>query len=175
MSIKEPELVFIDNFIENSNELFVSLRDNIVWDERIRARKTASFGVAYDYSGITYPEVEMYSELIPICNKIEAEIGFLPNNCLLNYYPDGNSTMGYHSDSAKELKVGTGVAIISLGSTRYISFRSKVDKDIKFKYQLGCGGLLYMDKTIQDNWMHAIPKQGGAGERISLSFRNIIG
>ncbi len=31
-----------------------------------------------------------------------------------------------------------------------------------------------MDKVIQDNWMHAIPKQDGAGERISLSFRNIV-
>ena len=174
MSIKEPELVFIDNFIENSNELFVSLRDNIVWDERIRARKTASFGVAYDYSNITYPQVEMYSSLIPICNQIESDIGFSPNNCLLNYYPDGNSTMGYHSDSAHELKLGTGVVIISFGSERYISFRSKVDKEIKFKYQLFCGNLLYMNKAVQDSWMHAIPKQDGAGERISLSFRNII-
>ncbi|MEM7716500.1 MAG: alpha-ketoglutarate-dependent dioxygenase AlkB [Cyanobacteria bacterium P01_A01_bin.68] len=172
--MKEPELVFIDNFIESSNELFVSLRDNIVWDERIKARKTASFGVAYDYSNITYPQVEMHSSLISICNKIESDIGFLPNNCLLNYYPDGNSTMGYHSDSAKELKLGTGVVIISLGSERCISFRSKVDREIKFKYQLYCGGLLYMDKAVQDNWMHAIPKQNGAGERISLSFRYIV-
>ncbi|MDY6898936.1 MAG: alpha-ketoglutarate-dependent dioxygenase AlkB [Cyanobacteriota bacterium] len=174
MSMKEPELVFIDNFIKDSNELFVLLRDNIVWDERIRARKTASFGVAYDYSNITYPEVEMHSGLIPICHRIKAKIGFLPNNCLLNYYPDGNSTMGYHSDSAKELKLGTGVVIISLGSERYISFRSKVDKEIKFQYKLACGGLLYMDKAVQDSWMHAIPKQDGAGERISLSFRYIV-
>ena len=48
--MKEPELLFVDNFIENSNNLFITLRDSIVWDERIKARKTASFGVAYDYS-----------------------------------------------------------------------------------------------------------------------------
>ena len=172
--MKEPELLFVDNFIENSNNLFISLRDNIVWDERIKARKTASFGVAYDYSNITYPQVEMHCSLISICNQIESDIGFLPNNCLLNYYPDGNSTMGYHSDSAKELKLGTGVVIISLGSERCISFRSKSDKEIKFQYKLGCGGLLYMDKAVQDSWMHAIPKQNGAGERISLSFRYIV-
>ncbi|AFY56378.1 alkylated DNA repair protein [Rivularia sp. PCC 7116] len=174
MSSKEPELVFIDNFIENSSALFVSLWDNIVWDERIKARKTASFGVAYDYSNITYPQVEMLPDLIPICHKIAANVGFLPNNCLLNYYPDGNSTMGYHSDSAKELKLGTGVVIISLGCERYIYFRSKADKEIKFQYLLCPGKLLYMDKAVQDNWMHAIPKQNGAGERISLSFRCIV-
>jgi len=165
----------IDNFIQNSNELFISLRDNIVWDERIKARKTASFGVAYDYSNITYPKVEIYPSLVPICHQIEVEFGFLPNNCLLNYYPNGDSTMGYHSDSAHEFKLGTGVVIISLGSERYICFRSKANKEIKFKYKLSCGGLLYMDKVIQDNWMHSIPKQIGAGERISLSFRYIIG
>lgn len=174
MIISEPELLLIDNFIESSNELFILLRDNIIWDERIKSRKTASFGVAYDYSDITYPQVEMHGDLIPICHKIKTEIGFLPNNCLLNFYPNGNSTMGYHSDSAKELKPGTGVAIISLGSERYISFRSKANKEIKFKYQLTSGRLLYMDKTIQDNWMHAIPKYNGVGERISLSFRYIV-
>ncbi|MBV6625765.1 MAG: alpha-ketoglutarate-dependent dioxygenase AlkB [Rivularia sp. (in: Bacteria)] len=174
MSIKEPELLFIDNFIENSHGLFAFLRDNIVWDERIKARKTASFGVAYDYSNITYPQVEMHPVFIPICHKIAASLEFLPNNCLLNYYPDGNSSMGYHSDSAKELKIGTGVAIISLGCERYISFRSKADKEIKFQYLLASGILLYMDKAVQDNWMHAIPKQNSAGERISLSFRYIV-
>ena len=174
MNISEPEIILIDNFIENSDVLFVVLRDNIVWDERIRARKTASFGVSYDYSGITYPQIEMNSNLIPLCKTIETEIGYLPNNCQLNYYPDGNSTMGYHSDSAKELKSGTGVVIISLGSARYISFRNKIDKEVKFKYKLSSGGLLYMDKLIQEKWMHAIPKQNNAGERISLTFRYIV-
>ena len=164
---------FIDNFIENSNELFVSLRDNIVWDERIRARKTASFGVAYDYSGITYPEVEMYSELIPICNKIEAEIGFLPNNCLLNYYPDGNSTMGYHSDNWKELETGTGVVIVSLGASRTIAYRSKKDAAIEYKYLLNGGDLLYMNNNVQQGLMHSIPQEIQLEGRISMTFRKI--
>jgi hypothetical protein len=31
-----------------------------------------------------------------------------------------------------------------------------------------------MDKLIQDEWMHAIPKEKGVDERISLTFRAII-
>ena len=82
--------------------------------------------------------------------------------------------MGYHSDSSEELKEGAGVAIISLGSERHICYRSKKDKNIKFKYAVKSGALLYMSKVIQDNWLHAIPKEKGVGERISLTFRHIL-
>ncbi|MBW4618939.1 MAG: alpha-ketoglutarate-dependent dioxygenase AlkB [Cyanosarcina radialis HA8281-LM2] len=170
----EPQIILIENFIEKPNELFVAIRDTIIWDERIKARKTASFGVAYNYSGITYPQTEMLSELVPVCKKIETYIGFMPNNCLINYYLDGNSSMGYYSDSSEELKPGTSVVIISLGAERYISYRSKADQEIKYKYLLKNGSLLAMDKEVQDEWMHAIPKEVSTEQRISLTFRYII-
>jgi alkylated DNA repair dioxygenase AlkB len=172
--ISEPKITLIDNFINNPYELFTRIRDSIIWDERIKARKTASFGVSYDYSGMTYPQSEMLSELVPICNNIEQQIGFMPNNCLMNYYLDGKSSMGYHSDSAEELKTGTGVVIISLEAERHISYRSKIDQETKYQYLLKNGSLLYMDKPVQDEWMHAIPKEKNVGERISLTFRYII-
>ena len=140
----------------------------------MKARKTASFGVSYDYSGMTYPQTVMHPALEPICKAIENELGFLPNNCLINYYPDGNASMGYHSDSSEELKEGTGVAIVSLGSARHIFYRSKQNKELKHEYSLKSGSLLYMSKDIQGNWMHAIPKERDVGERISLTFRLIL-
>ena len=154
--------------------MFDRIKDLVVWDERLRSRKTASFGVAYNYSGMTYPAVDMLDALIPICDRIEEEIGFMPNNCLLNYYPDGNSTMGYHSDNISELKAGTGVAIVSLGAARYIHYRHKGDRAIEYKYLLNSGALLYMNDKIQQHWLHAIPKQLEASERISLTFRHIL-
>jgi alkylated DNA repair dioxygenase AlkB len=172
--MKKPDLIIKECFVNSPGDLFSYIRSNVVWDERMKARKTASFGVSYDYSGITYPQTDMFSELESICKKIESEIGFLPNNCLMNYYLDGTSKMGYHSDSSEELKSGTGVAIISLGAERHISYRSKEDKEHKVKYLLKNGALLYMDKKVQDEWTHAIPKAPGADERISLTFRHII-
>ncbi|WP_431687688.1 alpha-ketoglutarate-dependent dioxygenase AlkB [Hahella sp. NBU794] len=80
----------------------------------------------------------------------------------------------YHSDSSEELAPGTGVAIISLGAERRISYRSKADKAHVVTYMLEHGALLYMDKGVQDRWMHAIPKMPGVGERISLTFRLIL-
>lgn len=170
----EPEIKLINNFVVDSDLLFNRLKNNVIWDERLKQRKTASYGVAYNYSGMTYPHTQMLAELNPICKRIETIIGFMPNNCLLNYYPDGKSTMSYHSDTAEELERGTGVCIVSLGASRFISYRSKSDRNIEHRYLLNGGDLLYMDNIVQKHWLHAIPKQDGVGARISLTFRRII-
>ena len=170
----KPAIKLINNLIVNPNFLFDRLKNIVVWDERLKARKTASYGVAYNYSGMTYPQTKMLPELMPICQQINEVVGVIPNNCLLNYYADGKSSMGYHSDTSEELKEGTGVCIISLGASRFISYRSKKDRAIEHKYLLQSGDFLYMDDLIQEDWLHAIPQQDGAGERISLTFRHII-
>lgn len=168
-----PEFHFEERFLSEPQQLFQFLKQSVTWDDRMKARKTASFGVSYDYSQITYPESSMPLELQDACKKLEQVLGFLPNNCLLNYYEDGLSSMGFHSDSSEELVSGTGIAIISLGDVRSIVFRSKVDKSVEFIYPLPSGSLLYMTKQVQDHWLHAIPKAVNAGERISMTFRAI--
>lgn len=173
-NILKPNVKIIEGFASQSFRLFHELKDSVDWDERMKARKTASFGVSYDYSGITYPQTEMLEVLQPLCEKIREEFGFYPNNCLMNYYLDGNSSLGYHSDSSEELKEGTGVAIVSLGAERKINYKNKEDKNLIVSYSLKSGVLLYMGKDVQDEWLHAIPKDEDSGARISLSFREII-
>jgi alkylated DNA repair dioxygenase AlkB len=171
-----PDVTFIPDFVPDHQPLFDRLLAEVSWDERLGARKTASFGVPYDYSGMTYPQVEMPALLDALCVQIEKEplLGFRPNNCLLNYYPDGKSTMGFHSDSSEELAEGTGVAIVSLGGEREMLFRHKEDRSLKVPYPLAPGSLLYMSNELQASWMHAIPKAASAGPRISLTFRLVI-
>ena len=166
-----PAVTFVPDFVPSHDDLFEHLLSSVVWDERLRARKTASFGVSYDYSGITYPQVEMPERLATLCGRIEAALGFHPNNCLLNFYPDGESSMGFHSDATEELAEGTGVAIVSLGSEREMTFRYKQDRTHEVPRALIPGSLLYMSKEFQSLWLHAIPKLAGAGRRISLTFR----
>ena len=172
--MQAPSIYLKPDFLPAPDSLFDQLKDEVVWDERMRARKTASFGVAYDYSQISYTPTPMPDFLQRICRVVESELGFLPNNCLLNFYTDGNSTMGFHSDSIDELAEGSGVAIISLGSLRHIAYRSKQDKSQEFLYPLQPGSLLYMSAAIQGDWLHAIPKETVAGERISLTFRKML-
>ncbi|WP_347905334.1 alpha-ketoglutarate-dependent dioxygenase AlkB [Pseudomonas purpurea] len=166
-----PSISLFPDFISVPQPLFDSLKDSVQWDERMRARKTASFGAPYDYSQITYPAIPMPAALDELCSRIEAQLGFRPNNCLLNYYPDGRSSMGFHSDAREQFVEGTGVAIVSLGHPRSILYRHKQEHTAEFGYTLASGSLLYMSDAVQEQWLHAIPKELDAGERISLSFR----
>ena len=171
--MKLPEVYLRPAFVAAPVALFAHLQATVVWDERMKARKTASFGVAYNYSQMTYPEVAMLPDLSRLADAINAELGFLPNNCLLNYYPDGHASMGFHSDDPSGLADGTGVAIVSLGAERSIVYRHKQDATAQFPFPLPSGSLLFMTNELQSEWLHAIPRTEGAAARISLTFRQI--
>ena len=79
--------------------------------------------------------------------------------------------MGYHADDTTGLQANTGVAIVSLGSARNITYRSKLDPTVRHAFNLSPGSLLYMDSALQETWVHAIRKQRDVGPRISLTWR----
>lgn len=167
------DIIFIDKFIDNSLELYEDLQKNIIWDERMIARKTASFGVAYNYSEMSYPYQKMTPNIENLSKKLENTLHFLPNNCLINYYPDGQSKMGFHSDQTDILFENTGIAIISLGETRILKFRNIENKEMIMEYELTTGSLIYMTQAIQHIWQHAIPKKNTTNGRMSLTYRKI--
>ena len=169
----EPNLLHVAAFVSAPQALYDTLVSEVAWEEHIKARKTASFGEAYNYSQITYAVKPMHPLLVPIVDKLEQTLGSRPNNCLLNYYESGDSSMSYHSDSTEELTPGTGVAIVSLGAERSITFRSIADSEEKYHYPLPSGSLLSMSQEIQHTWKHAILKQVAAEGRISLTFRSL--
>lgn len=166
-------ITFIENFVSKPLELFETLKAKVEWDERMSARKTASFGKAYNYSQISYPFQEFTSELKSIIGSIDKTLKFEPNNCLINYYLDGKSKMGFHSDQTDILFEGTGVAIVSIGETRTLRFRNIKNRDLIRDYALPSGSLIYMTNEIQDEWQHAIPKSHTEKGRMSLTFRKI--
>ena len=166
-------ILFVENFIENPNELFEFLKEIVIWDERMNARKTASFGKAYNYSQIEYPYLELLPELKQIISKLESVIGFEPNNCLINYYVNGKSKMGFHSDQTDNLETNTGIAIISIGETRILTYRNIENSEKVIDYELTNGSLVYMTQEIQKEWQHAIPKSDTENGRMSLTFRKI--
>ena len=163
----------IPNHIDYTDTLFNNLL-NLDYDKSMAARWTASFGKSYDYSGKTYPYITMPDFLNDLIPGISNTIGFTPNNCLINLYHDGNSSMGYHSDNTDILAPNTGVVIISIGSDRILRFKNKLNKDNLIDYTLSNGSLFYMNDDIQNHWLHSIPKSDATGPRISLTFRHII-
>jgi alkylated DNA repair dioxygenase AlkB len=162
-----------DGFVPDGDALFALLSGTTSWDARMRARRTASFGVPYNYSGLTYPVAPVPDPVAALMDRLAVRLGWRPSNCLANFYPDGNSTMGFHADSTDELEPGTGVAVVSLGAERGITFRAAADKSVAIEYPLRSGSLLYMTAEVQTGWKHAILPRPGAGGRISLSFRRL--
>ncbi len=167
-------IIHIESFIDKHEDLFALLVANVKWDERMTARKTASFGKAYNYSQIEYPYQPFLPELEHINLQLKPVIGFKPNNCLINYYLDGKSKMGYHSDQTDILETGTGIAIVSLGETRELKFRNIQHPDQLLSYGLVSGSLIYMTQQIQNDWQHSIPKSETENGRISLTFRQLL-
>ncbi len=166
-----PEVLFVERFVGDPDALLLSLLTETAWDERIYARLTASFGVPYNYSGMTYPEIPMPVYLQEVCVAINERLQFTPNNCLVNSYVEGGSRMGFHADSTEELVPGTGVAVVSLGATRTLTFRRTDDRDVRRGFALPHGSLLYMPPEVQSEWQHGVLKEPGIGQRMSLSFR----
>ena len=165
--------LYVENFIENSEALFDILMSKIAWDSTMTARKTASFGKAYNYSQVQYPFQSFLPELETLLYKLEQVVGFTCNNCLVNLYQDGNSRMGYHSDQTNILETGTGIAIVSLGDVRTLKFRKIANKQETVCFKLKAGSLMYMTAELQQQWQHAIPTSETKSPRMSLTFRQI--
>ena len=167
-----PNVILIPNFLTSTDNLFNDII-NLDFDRSMKARWTASFGKSYDYSGMSYPSIPFPTFLSDLISPINDIVGFTPNNCLINLYHDGKSSMGYHSDNTDILSPGTGVVIISLGSTRTLRFKNKLN-DCIYDYVLDNGMLFYMDDSVQNDWLHSIPKSDTLLPRLSLTFRNIL-
>jgi len=167
-------ITYVENFLDSPEDLFKKLQTEVVWDERMQARKTASYGKAYNYSQISYPYQDFLPELIEINQMILQELLFKPNNCLINYYLDGKSKMGFHSDRTDILESKTGVAIVSIGECRTLRFRNILYREKIIDYELPSGSLIYMTQSIQNEWQHATPKSETNQGRMSLTFRSLL-
>lgn len=167
-----PGVSYAEGFLSDPDALFAWARAHAPWDDRIRARQTASYGVPYNYAGLDYPELPFPPELDRVRIAAGVAIGIDANNCLLNHYPDGRSRMGFHADDTSGL-VG-GVAIVSLGATRRLRFRRTAKLDERLDYVLAPGSLLYLPAAVHLEWQHALPRTSRPEPRISLTFRQVV-
>lgn len=184
----EDELWFDEFFIPNSDIAlyFNSLRDETEWiqpqirmfgkwvDQPRLMSWQASDGHKYSYSGITLNPKPFSSVVSRIASKIEEKTGINFNSVLVNYYRNGQDSMGWHADDESELGSDPIIASVSFGNPRDFLIRHNTRKDLNLKLPLPSGSLLLMGKGMQLNWKHALPKRKHAGPRINLTFRKIL-
>lgn len=170
----KPDIAIYNFSVPGIN--FDLLKESIDWRQEsygkhLQPRLTAFFGdAAYNYSGITNKPTPMTDELKRIRDIIDPRF----NTVLLNYYRDGNDTIGFHSDDEPELGPNPIIASVSFGSPRRLIFKHKQKEHPNFTIILANDTLLIMKGNTQEDWVHGIIKEPCAGPRINLTFRKIF-
>lgn len=172
---------------EESDRLMAALTENIRWKQEpitimgrqvMQPRLTAWYGNAdkpYTYSGVTMQPFSWTAELQHIRARIEPLAGVRFTSALLNFYRDGNDSMGWHRDNEKSLGPQPVIGSVSFGAARYFHFKHASDKDLRVKTVLSHGSLLLMRGRTQERWYHSVPKTVRVMEpRINITFRVII-
>lgn len=89
-----------------------------------------------------------------------------------NFYRDGTDSVAWHGDRVRFTHPSPVVAIVSLGAPRRFGLRP-VGPGGRTRWLTVCGGdLLVMGGRCQHEWQHTVPKEPGAGPRISVTFRH---
>lgn len=174
MTAITDQIIYRRNFIPNHLDLYDQLVTTVKWNETMRSRKTACFGEPYDYSEQNYDFQAMTPAMENISTLIQEVVGFKANNCLLNYYENGKSKMGFHADNIKMLLPETGIAIVSVGGSRIMQVRRTSSPTEVYNYILPGGSLFSMSSAMQADWKHGLPKVVTDLGRISLTFRQVL-
>lgn len=127
----------------------------------------------HGYSGTSITMNKWLPEVKEIAKQAMEATGAKVNSCLLNYYRDGSDYIGYHSDRETRKEYNNIVITISLGGSRRFYFQRKSDKKV-IKTVLHNGDLVIMMNETQALFKHSIPREKGAGARISLTYRYLV-
>lgn len=182
-----PDLLFDPQFIpsKEADSLYEAFLKDIPWkQEQIKMfgqwinmpRLTAWMGdpeAVYQYSGLINTPLPWNAQVLRLKNFLETRLDTTFNSVLLNYYRDGNDSMGWHSDNEPELGMLPTIASISLGAVRKIRFKP-TGGGKSLGLDLPHGSLLVMRGLTQSNWQHALPKTKLSEGRINLTFRKVI-
>lgn len=139
------------------------------------SRFYADEGVSYTYSQQLFKGISWTEELHELKRKSEeiAQIEF--NSALVNYYRNGQDSMGLHADNEPELGKNPVIASVNFGASRKMVFRKNGTKE-KLEVILHHGDLLVMSGALQHHWKHELPKQRTITEpRLNVTFRKIHG
>lgn len=135
-----------------------------------------NFGYNYNFSGVFNKSIEipeLLENYLDYCIELEKEENKENNfewGILVNWYDDGESYIGYHSDDEKDLIKNSNIYCFSLGDERDFCLKSKETGKVE-KIKLRNNSLVIMCGTCQKSHKHSIPKRAKGNRRISITIR----
>jgi hypothetical protein len=130
-------------------------------------------GVTHIFGGKAFPIYPWLDVILPIRDRIAAELGIRFNSCTINWYPDGTHFIRDHHDSGVKSPRNI-ILTVSLGATRSFDIKGP----ITLRTKVNSGDVFMMADAANTNYTHGIPKEkvipirGDTG-RISLTFRDL--
>lgn len=148
--------------------------------QHLQPRCTAWFGDAaarYRYSGLILTPHPWTPLLAALRDRIAMACTTPFDSVLLSRYHDGNDAIAPHSDDEPELGAMPVIATLSLGAPRILRLTHRHDRaQPALAIALTHGSLLVMRGATQHNYRHGIARtRTTVGERISLTFRRVVG
>lgn len=131
-------------------------------------------GIVYSYSNNLLQTRPWTTLLTDIRRQVENHLHTPFNSVLVNWYRNGNDSVGWHADNEAELGPQPLIASLTLGATRPFAFRRKHGTEQK-QILLKSGTLLIMQPDFQHHWLHSVPTVADVtAGRINLTFRQVI-
>ena len=125
----------------------------------------------YKFSGLMHsalPLPECVVDLYEWVKFINPDV----NQCLINWYQDGNHYIGQHSDDESQLVPNSDIFSFSFGAERQFYIHRKVDRALFEKINMPHNSLVVMGGKMQKFYKHSVPKSARVTERrINITFR----
>lgn len=143
-----------------------------------RYQKLYGKGVKYTFSGLTLHGSEEIPELVSRCMRFAQEKypEYPWQGALVNFYYDGTSYIGKHSDDERDLISGAPILSFSFGAKRTFRIREKATDKIKAEVETENRSMIAMCGEMQKEFTHEIPKINGkkglaVGKRVNITVR----
>jgi alkylated DNA repair dioxygenase AlkB len=150
------------------------LRSGVSWREMRRQMYDREVDVPrlVGHYWLDAPASDIPHAILSAAARVTTRLGVPFNAVGLNLYRDGRDSVAPHNDHLYELREGFPIALVSLGSTRRMTIRTKAAPRRTTHIDLEPGSLFVMDYVTQLHYTHGVPKTDDpVGERISLAFR----
>ncbi|NMH60379.1 alpha-ketoglutarate-dependent dioxygenase AlkB family protein [Alteromonas ponticola] len=187
LPLPDADVTYYANWLsqEMADELMQKLKGGINWQQesitlygkRHRVPRLQAWHgdseCLYQYSGLTLEPKPWDTPLTFLKNRCESLIGSRFNSVLLNWYRNGQDSMGLHADDEPELGRQPVIASVTLGAERAFIFKHRTLSQ-RHTITLHHGSLLIMAGSTQQHYLHGINKTvKPVGDRINLTFRYI--
>ncbi len=151
---------------------FGALREAVPWQSERRRMYDRDVDVPRRHAAYRLGDSAVPAALREAAERVTSAVGAPFNGAGLNLYRDGRDSVAPHNDHLYEIVEGFPIALLTLGSTRRMTIRSKGRPRRVLDVDLEPGSLLLMSYDTQLNYDHGVPKTNDpVGERISIAFR----